>query len=281
MSAASIGGDDAETITEIKLNSQQALRAQFRNVTENDYNSNLSARSDIVRATAWGEQDTAPSGSIELYNVVNLSVIPEIWGTATITASSGPLITWPTSASSQVGTDWGTTGSILYPLVYSSAWEQELLLYLRPRKMISAYEIFIVPDLVYFTFEIGLRIKRLASFIDVKTDVLNKLIYYFRGSNQEFFSEMDFNDVVEYVLDPTQTSSTDDFENISEIRNLNLRDINSNKFIYEPNTIGNYPYWTETASTVSTMDNMLRVIQLGTNQFPVLSDDTVRIYEEE
>jgi hypothetical protein len=147
--------------------------------------------------------------------------------------------------------------------------------------MISAYEIFIVPDLVYFTFEIGLRIKRLASFIDVKTDVLNKLIYYFRGSNQEFFGEMDFNDVVEYVLDPTQTSSTDDFENISEIRNLNLRDINSNKFIYEPNTIGNYPYWTETASTVSTMDNMLRVIQLGTNQFPVLSNDTVRIYEEE
>jgi len=270
MSAASIGGDDAETITEIKLNSQQALRAQFRNVTENDYNSNLSARSDIVRATAWGEQEYAPSGSIELYNVVNISVIPEIWGTATITTSADTLTT-----------DWATSGSILHPLVYSSAWEQELLLYLRPRKMISAYEIFVIPDLVYFTFNIGIRIKRLASFIDVKTDVLNKLIYYFRAENQEFYSEMDFNDVVEYLLDPTQVSTDDDFPNVSEIRNLNLRDINSNKFIYEPNDIGNYPYWTEEASTVSLMDNMLRVIQLGLNQFPILSDDTVRIYQEE
>lgn len=270
MSAASIGGDDAETITEIKLNSQQALRAQFRNVTENDYNSNLSARSDIVRATAWGEQEFAPSGSIELYNVVNISVIPEIWGTATITTSADTLTT-----------DWSTSGSILHPLAYNSNWEQELLLYLRPRKMISAYEIFVIPDLVYFTFEIGLRIKRLASFIDVKTDVLNKLIYFFRPQNQEFYSEMDFNDVVEYLLDPTQVSTDDDFPNVNEIRNLNLRDINSNKFIYQPNTSNNYPYWTQPDSTVSTMDNMLRVIQIGLNQFPVLSDNTVRIYQEE
>jgi len=270
MSAASIGGDDAETITEIKLNSQQALRAQFRNVTENDYNSNLSARSDVIRATAWGEQEFAPSGSIELYNVVNISAIPEIWGTATITTSADTLTT-----------DWSTSGSILHPLEYNSDWRDELFLYLRPRKMISAYEIFVIPDLVYFTFEIGLRIKRLASFIDVKTDVLNKLIYFFRPQNQEFFSEMDFNDVVEYLLDPTQVSTDDEFVNISEIRNLNLRDINSNKFIYQPNTSNNYPYWTQPDSTVSTMDNMLRVIQLGLNQFPVLSDDTIRIYQEE
>jgi len=101
MSAASIGGDEPETITEIKLNSQQALRAQFRNVTENDYNSNLSARSDVIRATAWGEQDVAPSGSIELYNVVNISVIPEIWGNSTITTSAGILTT-----------DWSTSGSV-------------------------------------------------------------------------------------------------------------------------------------------------------------------------
>ena len=269
MSAASIGGDDPETITEIKLNSQQALRAQFRNVTENDYNSNLSARSDVIRATAWGEQEFAPSGSIELYNVVSISVIPEIYGTATITTSADTL-----------NTDWGTSGSILHPLAYSSAWEQELLLYLRPRKMISAYEIFIVPDLVYFTFNIGIRIKRLASFIDVKTDVLNKLIYFFRPQNQEFYSEMDFNDVVEFLLDPTQVSTDDEFLNISEIRNLNLRDINSNKTINQPAT-GIYPYWTQPDSTVSAMDNMLRIIQLGLNQFPVLSSDTVRIYQED
>ena len=92
---------------------------------------------------------------------------------------------------------------------------------------------------------------------------------------------MDFNDVVEYLLDPTQVSTNDDFTNVNQIRNLNLRDINSNKFISHPPRLGNSPYWTQPDSTVSTMDNMLRVIQLGLNQFPVLSSDTVRIFEEE
>ena len=67
LSAATVGGAAAETITEIKSNSQSALRAQFRNVTKNDYNSHLSSRSDVIRATAWGEQDVAPSGSIQKY----------------------------------------------------------------------------------------------------------------------------------------------------------------------------------------------------------------------
>jgi hypothetical protein len=279
LSGTTTGGDGPETITEIKNNSQSALRAQFRNVTENDYNSHLSSRSDVIRATAWGEQDIAPSGSIELYNLVRISVIPEVYGTSTITTSSGPLITWPTLVSPQVGTDWGKTGTVLVPSAYSPAWEQELLLYLRPRKVISHYEQFIVPDLVYFTYEIGLRIKRLATFTDVQTDVLNKLIYYFRAQNQEFASIMNFNDILEYIMDPTEVSPDSDFAQVENIRNFNMRDINSNKFIYETNQIGNYPYYLSADLDVQ-RDNNLRETQLGLNQFPVLSPESVSIIQE-
>ena len=279
LSGTTTGGDGPETITEIKNNSQSALRAQFRNVTENDYNSHLSSRSDIIRATAWGEQDVAPSGSIELYNLVRISVIPEVYGTSTITTSSGPLITWPTEVTPQVGTDWDTTGTVLVPSAYSPAWEQELLLYLRPRKVISHYEQFIVPDLVYFTFEIGLRITRLSTFTDVQTDVLDKLIYFFRAQNQEFASIMNFNNVVEYIMDPTQVSSDNDFAQVENIRNFNMRDINVNKFIYPTNQIGNYPYYLS-PDLDDQRDNNLRKMQLGLNQFPVLSPESVSIIQE-
>ena len=279
LSGTTTGGDGPETITEIKNNSQSALRAQFRNVTENDYNSHLSSRSEIIRATAWGEQDVAPSGSIELYNLVRISVIPEVYGTSTITTSSGPLITWPTEVTPQVGTDWDTTGTVLVPSAYSPAWEQELLLYLRPRKVISHYEQFIVPDLVYFTFEIGLRITRLSTFTDVQTDVLDKLIYFFRAQNQEFASIMNFNNVVEYIMDPTQVSSDNDFAQVENIRNFNMRDINVNKFIYPTNQIGNYPYYLS-PDLDDQRDNNLRKMQLGLNQFPVLSPESVSIIQE-
>jgi hypothetical protein len=279
LSAATTGGDEPETVTEIKNNSQSALRAQFRNVTENDYNSHLSSRSDIVRATAWGEQDIAPSGSIQNYNLVRISVVPQTYGTSTITTSSGPFMTWPTSASSKSKTDWDTTGTVLIPSAYSPSWQTELFEYLRPRKVISHYETFVLPDLVYFTFEIGLRIKRLATFTDVQTDVLNKLIYYFRPENQQFYSIINFNDIIEFILDTTQVSPDDDFAQVENVRNFNMRDINSNHYIYEPNTVGDYPYFT-TVNLYKQRDNNLREIQIGPNQFPMLSSESVSIVQE-
>ena len=269
LSAGTIGASNPETIDEIRINSASALRAQFRNVTRVDYDAHLSSRSDIIRATAWGEQQTAPSGSIELYNMVKISVIPLNWETSTISTSSG-IIT----------TDWGVSGSTIIPQTYSSDWTTELLDYMQPRKMISAYEVFIIPELVYFTFDIGLRIKRTYDFNDVKNDTLAKLVYYFRPQNQSFNSIVNFNDIIEYVMDPTQVSDDSDFENIKGIRNFNLRDINSNFFIYEPNDINNYPYWVQPSSVMATRDNRLRKVQLGMKQFPYLSSDTVKITQE-
>jgi hypothetical protein len=267
LSAASIGAADPETITEIKFNSASALRAQFRDVTPNDYNSYLSSRSDVIRAAAWGEQDLSPSaGDPALYNLVFLSVIPQVWENNTIVTSAGMF--W---------TDWGLSASTLVPISYNENWEDELLNYLAPRKMISAYEIFVVPDLVYFTFEIGVRIKRIFNFTEVSQDVYNKLIYYFRPENQLFNSEMDFKDVVEYLMDTTQVSPDDEFSNIRGIRNIDIRDINSNKVIYGNNSLL-YPRWVDPPWV--DRDNMLRPIIIGLNQFPILANDAVRIVQE-
>ena len=269
LSAASIGASSPETITEIRFNSASALRAQFRDVTPNDYNSYLSSRSDVIRANAWGEQDISPSaGNTQEYNIVHLSVIPQVWGNNTIVTSDGMF--W---------TDWGVSASTLVPLRYAIAWEDELLNYLAPRKMISAYEIFEVPDLVYFTFEIGVRKKRIFNFTEIAQDVLNKLIYYFRPQNQLFNSEMDFKDVVEFLMDTTEVAPDNEFPNIKGVRNIDIRDINSNKVIFSYNAkFDLYPRWVTPPWT--DRDNMLRPIQIGLNQFPVLAFDAVKIVEE-
>ena len=273
LSAASIGASAPETIDEIRFNSQSALRSQFRDVNAVAYNSYLSARSDVVKANAYGEQDLVPSGAgdPQEYNVVHISVIPEEYGNNTIQTSAGTITT-----------DWGETSSVLVPTRYATAWETELLEYLKPRKMISAYEMMEVPDLVYFSFEIGVRKKRIYEFADIANDVLNKLIYYFRPENMLFNSEVDFNDITEYLVDTSNVSPDDDFEYIKGIRNLNIRDINSNKTIYPYDSNVNdstlYPRWVDAPWT--NRDNMLRPIQLGFNQFPYLSSDTVKIIEE-
>lgn len=273
LSAASIGAASPETIDEIRFNSQSALRSQFRDVNAIAYNSYLSARSDVVKANAYGEQDLVPSGAgdPQEYNIVHISVIPEEYGNNTIVTSGGAFTT-----------DWNETGTVLIPIGYSAAWETELLSYLRPRKMISAYEIMELPDLVYFSFEIGVRKKRIYEFTDIARDVLNKLIYYFRADNQLFNSEVDFNDIQEYLIDTTEVSPDDNFEYIKGIRNLNIRDINSNKYIYPYDANSDdwtmFPRWVD--QPWIDRDNTLRPIQLGLNQFPYLSDDTVKIVEE-
>lgn len=265
---ASEGGAEPESIETIKENAKSGLHAQFRNITAFDYKSHLEARNGIVAAVAWGEQEIAPSGSVLEYNKTHLSTIPSTWSDGTITTSTSA---WTTT--------WSTSASILIPIAYSSIWEDTLSTYLEPRKALTAYEIFETPNLIYFSFDWGLRIKRLYDLDDVENDIINKLIWYFRSSNQNFNSEINFNNIIEYILDETEVSETDEFTYIKGIRNLNLRDIEISKTVYEYNTSGNYPYYTEVSSTYIG-ENQLRKIQLGLNQFPMLASDSIRIREE-
>lgn len=268
---SSTGGADAEDISTIKQSAKASLHTQYRNVTDVDYESHLEERSDIVVAQAWGEQEIAPSGSYNNYNKVFISVIPTLWGNGSINTTTNDFtVSWGSSA-----TDTGT----LVPTAYNSTWQTELSLYLEPRKMISAYEVWKLPDLIYFSFDFSVRIKRGYSFSLIRTDIINKLDYWFRNANQNFNSIINFNDIMEFILDTTQVSSDDNFSYIKGIRNLNLRDINISVNIYENNSVGNFPYYIEEATTYKG-DNKLRRIQLGYDQFPELSVDTVRVTQE-
>jgi len=266
--SASEGGAEPESIETIKENAKAGLHAQFRNITALDYKSHLEARNGIVAAAAWGEQEIAPSGSVLEYNKIHLSTIPSTWSTGTITTSTSA---WTTT--------WATSASILIPTAYSSTWESTLSTYLEPRKSLTSYEIFETPELVYFTFDWGLRIKRLYAFDDIENDIINKLIWYFRSTNQDFNSEINFNNIIEYILDETEVSDTDEFTYIQGIRNLNLRDIEISTYVYEYNTSGNYPYYVEESGTYIG-ENQLRKVKLGLNQFPILASDSIRIREE-
>ncbi len=262
------GQSAAEDSDTIKSNAQTGLHAQFRNVTASDYISNLESRSDISVAQAWGEQDIAPSGNVNEFNKVYLSVIPTEWDSSTIGTAD---MWW--------NTDWNVSAAIISPSGYDATWQSSLKSYIEPRKIISAYEIFELPDLVYFSFEFGVRLKRLYSFALVQTDIKNKLIYYFRSVNQNFNSVIDFNNIIEYLLDTTEVSPTDNFDNIRGVRNLNLRDLDVNKTVHEKNSNNNYPQYVE-SSTKYSGENQLRKIQVGFNQFPVLQSDAVVINEE-
>jgi hypothetical protein len=273
-SSGSTGGAEAESITSVTENAQRIHNAQYRNVTASDYKANLESRSDVEAAHAWGEKDIAPSGDILEYNKVHISVVPPndpgSWDTGTINTSAGY---WTPSGSSY-------SYDIIVPTEYVSTYTATLEEYLEPRKMLCEYEEWELPDLVYFTFTFGIKLKRLYTFADVSTDLKNKLIYFFDTTNRDFYDLIDFKYLHEYLLDTTIISTTNDFDYIKGIRNLVIRDIDCNNRIYETNTLGNYPQYT-IPQYDSDVENQLRPIQLGYNQFPVLCSDAVSIVEED
>lgn len=260
-SASTIGGSSPETIDEIRDSTIGSLHSQYRSVTKNDYISFLESRVDIVQANVWGEQEQNPSGAVQDYNKVYISVIPSEWcdSTITIVPSTG---TVPTSAVSFVTT-----------------WSDDISEYLKPRKIITVYEEFVVPELLYFSFTIGLKIKTNYTYSDVLQDVKDKITYYFNSYNRSFSEQISFIDISEYVLDTTKTSSDDTFSNIKGLRSLVFRDLKIKVYdgnpggttlsIAEP-TATTYPRYVEEISEIGgSVDNTLRTVQLGPNQFPM------------
>jgi hypothetical protein len=141
--------------------------------------------------------------------------------------------------------------------------------------------------LVYFGFDIGIKIKRMYNFTSVKTDIENKLIYYFKDTNRNFNEIIDFKELHNYLLDLSITSPTDNFSNIRGVNNLIFRDIltytpsisGNETYIYEPNEDLNYPQFiTEEFDT--DYENILRPIKLGYTQFPVLLIDVCSYINE-
>jgi len=253
------GEANPEVIDDIKESSMAITHSQYRNVTKNDYISHLESREDVIVANVWGEQEISPSGSFEEYNKVYISLIPYEFGTGTISTV--------TSSGYEVAS------------AYDVDWKSELAIYLEPYKMISAWEEFIVPDLVYFSYVIGIKVKRTYDFGAVAADVLNKLIYYFRAANRSFNDTISFTDIIDYIMDTSYVSTVDNFTNVSGVQTLVIREINVYTHeVVEPNVLNVYPQYT-TASTAG-YDNTLRHIKLGHNQFPIL-DYTICTFVEE
>ena len=286
-SAASIGGADPEDIDELRENAIRIHSAQYRNVTATDYKAYLESRSDVECAHAWGEQEVAPSGSILEYNKIHLVVVPPNppaeWATGTINTDTE---TW-TPSGTETAEETVYIADEYIPAYLSREYDEDspyaekegLSQYLEPRKMMCTYEEWELPDLVYFSFKIGIRMKRLYTLSDVSTDILAKLIYYFRPANMDFNQKINFLDIQEYLLDLSEISPTNDFDYIKGLQTLIIRDVDCNNEIHEVNLVGNYPYYL-TSTYHSDTENRLRPIKLGFDQFPVLASTTIQIVEE-
>lgn len=259
-SAASYGADDPETIDVIKDLAPRTLHTQFRNVTANDYETYLESRSDVDAASVWGEQELAPSGSVQEFNKVHITVIPDEFTSNTIATSA-------TSAGFEVPYQWSTD------------YQNTLSEYLEPRKMLCTYEYYELPDLVYFYYDIGLKVKRTYAFADVVEDVKDKLEYYFGSTMRSFNETIKFTDIINFIIDTSEVSSTNNFTQVKGIDNMIIRDINCSHTLYEPNSSNNYPQYTVAASTY-TGDNKVRNITVGYDQFPNVKISLCNFTEE-
>ena len=267
-SAATIGAANPEPIDTIKDNAQGQLHAQFRNVTAIDYITNLSQRSDIVTSNVWGEQEVAPSGDTSEYNKVHITVYPNPWGSASI----------ETSAAS------GDNG-VFYtvPYNFTDEFKTDLSEYLEARKILTVYEQYELPILIYFRYDVGIRVGRTYSYAAVRDDVRSKLIYYFDPTLRNFNEQVNFRDLEEFILDRsivsegTLFSAANTFPNIAGVRNLIFRDIDvQNAVIYEPNP-SMFPRYIHTPYVG---DNKLRTIELGFTQFPAIDSVNTRFSQE-
>lgn len=279
----SIGGSDPENIEEIKVGARSNTHSQFRNITSKDYRYHLEARSDVVRGLAWGEQEVDPGNILE-YNKTYFSVIPEkgndtLFALGTI-ETSGAMWSWTDDLGQTV------SSQIEVATKYVGEFKNNVLKYLEPRKMLNNYEVPVLPDIVYFRFDIGIRTRRTFMFKDVMNDVRNKLIYFFEPSNRMFHEEVNFMDIHNFILDRSITSETDDFKYISGVDNLVFRDmgvyttfnVGSEQTIFEPDDV-EFPKYKYPALQ-NHFDNKLRPVLLYYNQFPMLAAGMCRFFSE-
>jgi len=280
---SSILGSLPEGVEDIKVSSRVNIHSQYRNVTAKDYRYHLEARTDVAKGSAWGEQEIDPGNVLE-YNKVYISVVPpegidSLFIPGTIDTQ---IVRWTEIDDISLSQD------IEIPSSYNTDFRDDLLVYLEPRKMINAYEVPVLPKIVYFRFDIGIRVKRTYNYSDVRDDVRNKLIFFFNRTLRNFNEEISFMDLHNFIMDQSIVSEDDNFENIKGVDNLVLRELKTythslgsgnEEIVYEPNNNNLYPMYTY-ESFDSYIDNKLRTIKLGYDQYPMLAIDMCRFYTE-
>jgi len=273
----SYGASLPEDISEIKDASKNYFLVQYRNINEIDYSGYLTTHPDIIKATAWGENVQYKESHVGTN--VYISVIPEE-NKSEIELQDYP---FPVNEDYLIyGESFEWNGEILNNVIdYTFEFKKDVLDFLEPRKFINTHEFFVVPDFVYFAFEIGLRIKRGYNFNNVKNDVKNKLIEYFKIKNRNFSETIDFREIYNYLF----ITFDEKFPLTRGISSLVIRDISTYtpslvdpETIYDENNDENYPMFIEDYS--ENYENVLKSIQLGFKQFPILIPDLCEFLQE-
>lgn len=294
--SSSFGAADPQTIDELKESGLGEASSQKRNVTIQDYIGYISNRSDVVKANVWGEKEKNP-GSIFIYNKVYISLIPRSFNEQTITTRqvdvTGEFSDDPPDTKEQDGYQPDQNNLYVVPVDFDEDWGAEISRYIEPRKMINLYEQYIVPELVYFRFDFGLRVKRTYNYSSVKNAILNKLRYYFRPEIRNFGEEIDFREVYNYIMDNSVTSDGYDFAPLLGINTLVIRDVLTYTPSLEVSTVGplhvyeeesphpydKYPYFV--ADTYDDdVENTLASIKVGFNQFPMIAINQCKFVNE-
>jgi hypothetical protein len=278
---SSMYGSLPENIDEIKVSSKANIHSQYRNVTSKDYKYHLESRSDIVKAIAYGEQEIDPGNVLE-YNKVYISLIPNegqdsLFIPGTINTKT---VTWTDSDDNTLSQE------IEIPTEYNVDFKNDVIQFLENRKMLNVYEVFVLPKIVYFRFDVGIRVKRTYNDTLVKKDVKDKLKYFFDRVFLNFNDIISFMDIINFIMDESITSSDNEFEYIKGISNIVFREIKTYSYfnqdkelVYEPNMDNNTPMYTY-ESYEQYVDNKLREIKLGFDQYPMIAMDMCRFYIE-
>ena len=268
------GGEEPEIITSIKENSKSVIHTQYRNVTKSDYKTHLELYDYIQNAIVWGEQEANPDGgNIFDFNKVYICCIPP----GEISDWTGRINTY---AYPYIDTTTNITSNIYIPIVdwLGADYATAIKTYLMPRKMLCSYEQFVQPELIYFKFNIGLRIKNNYKFQEVKRDTEAKLIYYFNSENRNFEDIINFTDIIYTLMNTSYIDDTtsNEFTKTAGLLNVVIRDINffnTDSFDYQHpytynNDDGSYPQFSE--SLTDSFINESANVQLEKTQFPIL-----------
>ncbi len=285
---ASRGGANPEVIDDIKTNAKNTFNSQYRCVTKKDFQSYVEARNDIIAAHIWGEKEELEGESVDpqLYNRTYISVIPDIWNTSTI---SNEEVEWDVYNNGEIKVN------INKPTKFSDTFKYDISKYLETRKLMNSFEIYVIPELIYFYFDMGLILKNSFNFNNVQNAIKRKIEQYFRPKNRNFNESIDFRSINNYIKDTSIKSPYEDidYSSIYGIKSLVFRDIvlvNSKKIgdddastIYSFTSSGSekYPrYDYDQFNYYDRYENVLRPIRLGFNQFPSITYNSIRIINE-
>lgn len=270
----SAGGANPQTLQELKDAGKSAAHRQYRNVTKHDYIGTLEARSDITVANAWGEQEQNPDTLITTnYNRAYISLIPTEWDNG----NDSNISLFNTPVAGTFANDY-VNKSLDFPLAYNEIWTDQILEYIEPYKMLSIWEEFILPELVYFKMDIGLKVKRTYNFTTVQQTVKNKLIWYFASENREFGDEIDFREVTNYILDSNNVSPDNDFGAVRGISSLVIRDILIYRYM-EESDVTTTPIVSATGTgalvNFTHEGGVITSVSVGTDEFGVTTGGTL------